>query len=181
MLALLAVGPSLWATSHAAFAAWTANPTSGWSTGTVTIADDDSSTAMFSLVGLLPGGSGQKCLVVTYGGTVSATVQLYATGYGTTNAAGAYLNLTIEEGSGSSFPGSGPGACPGFTPSATLYAGTLDGFAATSSSFATGVGSFAPTAAGQARVFRFSYTLDHSVPDAVQAGVTGTGFTWEAR
>lgn len=135
---------------------------------------------MFSVAGLLPGGGGQKCLVVTYGGSVSATVKVYATGYATTNAAGAYLNLTIEEGSGSSFAGSGPSSCSGFTPSATLYAGTLDGFAATSSSFASGVGSFTPTGAGQTRVFRFSYTLDHAAPDAVQAGVTGTGFSWEA-
>jgi len=154
-------------------------PANGWSTGTVSLSDDDSS-ALFSVSTLLPGDSGVKCIVVTYGGDLPAAVKLYAASYTTTRALGAYLNFTVDEGDGSSFSGSGPSSCPGFAISATLYNGTVDDFATTRTGYGSGVGSFAPTLAGQTRAFRFTYTLDATAPDGTQSGTASVGFTWEA-
>lgn len=180
VLAVLASTPLLWGTAWAAFSAGTANPGNDWSAGTVTLSDDDSEAALFSASGLVPGASGVKCVEVTYEGSLPAAVKLYAAGYTPSNALGAYLNLTVEEGSGGSFAGSGPGSCPDFTASATLYSGTLDHFAATRTGHASGVGSFAPTGAGQARVFRFSYQLDRAAPESTRSGTAAVAFTWEA-
>lgn len=179
--ASLALLPFLSATTYAAFTATTVNATNEWSAGSVVLDDDDSNTSMFSATGLVPGSSGSKCIAVTYNGTLAATVKLYATGYSTTKALGPYLNLTIEEGTGSTFAGSGPTSCPGFTATATLYEGTLADFAATKTSHANGIGSFAPNGAGQTRVFRISYRVDYAAPEATQSGTAAAGFTWEAR
>jgi len=179
LLAVLALVPTLWGASQAVFTAAATNPSSDWTTGTVILSDDDAVGSMFSVTGLLPGDSGAKCIEVTYSGTLAATVKLFATGYTTTNALGPWLNLTIEEGSGSSFAGSGPSSCPGFTPSATIYDGTLADFAATRVSYGDGIGSFAPTGPAQSTVYRFSFSIDDAAPEATQAGTAGVTFTWE--
>jgi hypothetical protein len=177
---VLAVVSMMCGGSGAAFSKLSANPVNGWTTGTVSLTDDDSGAAVFSVANLMLGDKGVKCIVITYGGTLAAAVKLYATGYTSSRALGAYLELTVEEGSGSSFVGSGPASCPGFVASSTIYHGTVDDFATTSTSYGTGVGSFAPTGAAQTRVFRFSYTLEAVAPNGTQSGVVGLGFTWAA-
>jgi len=179
-MALLVAMSTLWGGAAAAFSALTSNPTNNWTTGVVSLSDDDLGGALFTAPNLLPGDSGVRCIVVTYGGSVPGAVKLYAAGYTTTLALGSSLDLTIEEGSGSTFAGSGPSSCTGFTASGTLYTGTVAGFAAASTGYGTGVGSFAPTGTGQTRVFRFSYTLSLLAPTSTQSGTAGVGFTWEA-
>jgi len=177
---ILVAGLLLWGGADAVFSRVTATPTNNWSSGTVSLSDDDLGAAVFAVSSLVPASTGVKCIVVSYGGSVTAAVKLYVTGYSSSRALGAYLNLTVEEGSGSTFAGSGPASCPGFTPTGTIYAGTVDHFATTSTAYASGVGAFAPTGAGQNRVFRFSYTLDATAPEGTQSGVASVGFTWEA-
>jgi hypothetical protein len=165
----------IWESSQAAFTAQTVNAGNTFSAGSVILTDDDASTAMFAVTGLKPGASGQKCIAVTYGGSLNAAVKLFvAPGDLAGTGLGGYLNLTVEEGTGGSF-----GSCAGFTPSGSDFTGTLAAFAGASTTSATGVGSFAPAGGSAAvRVYRFSYTL---ADDNAAQGLTATvKFTWEA-
>jgi hypothetical protein len=169
----------VWHASYAAFSASTDNPTSNWAAGTVALSDDDSNTALFSANNLRPGATGSRCIAVTSTGSLPATVKLYGTGAATTKALSSYLTLSVTQGSGAGAD------CANFTPlgsGASVYTGTVAGFAATATGFATGQGSWAPTGAGaETRVFQFSYTLAANTPDTAQGGTAALGFTWEAQ
>jgi hypothetical protein len=172
LVALIGTGALIWNSSNAAFSGTTSNATNSWSSGGVSLSDDDSSTAMFSATGLKPGSTGANCITVTYTGNLAASVKLYATGY--TGTLGTYLNLTVEQGTGGSF-----GSCTGFSAGSTLYTGTLSGFAGAKVDFASGVGSFAPSTNGATAVYRFTYTLQDT--NSAQGLSSTCGFTWEAQ
>jgi hypothetical protein len=172
----------VWHASYSAFSATTSNPTSNWAAGTVALSDDDSNTAMFTLASagnLKPGSTGTKCIAVTSTGSLASAVKLYGTSYSTTNGLGTNLSITVDEGTGGSFAG----GCGGFTASgAPIYTGTLANFGTTKTSYATGVGTWAPTGtASETKVYRISYTLSASAPDTVQGGTAAVGFTWETQ
>jgi hypothetical protein len=130
---------------------------------------------MFNATGLVPGSTGSKCIVVTFTGNVASSVKLYtqAASYGGT--LGPYLDMTMEQGSGGSFAG----GCGAFTPTGTIYSGTLANFAASNTDFSTGIGTFTPNANGQTRVYRFTYSLADN--NNAQNKTASIGFTWEAR
>lgn len=179
---LVASAAIIWHASFAAFTATTDNPNNQWSSGTVTLTDNDSGTAMFSASNLKPGSTGSSCITVSYNGSLAAAVKLYIAPGGLTHSAGSspylsdYLTITVEEGSGS--PGFGD--CTGFTASATIISGQhLTQIASTNTNFSNGAGTWAPSGAAT-KVYRFTYTLDASAPNTV-AGQTETAtFTWEA-
>ncbi len=178
--ALLASALIIAPASYAAFTSTTANPASNWTAGTVNLADDDSSQALFTATGLKPGSTGTKCIVVTSSGNLASTVKLYGTGAATTNALSSSINLTITQGTGGSF-----GSCTGFTPlgsGSSVFSGTLAGFASAATGFASGLGTWAPTGSGtETRTFQFTYTLDAAAPNSTQAGTASIAFTWEAQ
>ncbi|GAA0798353.1 S26 family signal peptidase [Spirilliplanes yamanashiensis] len=178
LCAVLAAGAQ---TSSAAFVASSANPVSNWAAGTITISDDDgggtptTGTALFSVTGLTSAAPpASRCITVTYTGNAPAPVRLYTTAL-TGTGLGPYLNLTVETGTGGGFA-----SCTGFTPSATLYNGTLGGYASAYPSYASGLSaSWTPATNGAARVFRITYSLS-SDPAAV--GLTaGAALVWEAQ
>jgi hypothetical protein len=177
---LVVSGGLVWQASYSAFSATSTNPTSNWSSGTVALSDDDANTALFTASNLKPGATGTKCIAVTSTGSLPSTVKLYGTGAATTNALSTYINLTITQGTGGAF-----GSCTGFTPLGTgssVFSGTLAGFASSSTGFANGLGTWAPTGSGsETRVFQLVYTLDPAVPNSSQAGTAALGFTWEAQ
>lgn len=181
-LGLLGSGALVWQASYAAFTAQTVNPANSWTTGSVALSDDDGGAAMFSQSAVKPGSSGQKCITVTYNGSITSGVRLFiATGglTGSTPLASA-LTLVVEEGSGSSF-GASPD-CTGFTATGgPLYSGTLNGFATTRTQYSNGVSAWAPTGAAQTRTFRFAWTLPTSADNTVQNLSTTATFTWEAQ
>lgn len=164
--------------TRAAFSASTANPVDQWAAGTVVLGDDDSGSALFSASGLLPGDTGSKCIKVSYSGSLAATVKLY--GGSLTGSLGPYIDLVVQEATVIGNNGTFAGGCTGFA-GTQIYSGTLSGFTAAASSYATGVGSFAPTGTGQYRVYRFDYTLNASAPSAQQGASAGATFTWESR
>ncbi len=84
----------------------------------------------------------------------------------TTGALASDVNLTVEKGSGG-----GNGSCTGFTPSATVYTGTLTGLP---SSFATGLDDTNNPPA--ATVYRISGTI---TPTSTKRSTTT--FTWHAQ
>ncbi len=171
LLALSAVGTS----TFAAFRATTPNAGNRITSGTVSLSDDDSGTAMFSPTGLQRGASGSKCIVVTYNGSLAASVKLYVTS--SSGALAPYLDLKIEQGTGGSFSG----GCGAFTPATTIYTGTLSAFATAATDHASGVGTFAPTGSGQSRTYRITYTLNAATPSSAQGTSASADFRWEAR
>jgi hypothetical protein len=177
--ALVISGAIVGHASYSAYSATTSNPTNNWTSGTVNLTDDDSSTAMFTASGLKPGSTGSKCIAVTSSGDLASAVKLYGTNYATTKALASSINLKVEQGTGATF-----GSCTGFTAlstGGTVFNDTLAAFSA-KSDYATGVGDWAPTgSASETRVFKFTYTLSGSAPDSTQGGTAAVGFTWEAQ
>ena len=170
-LALVASSALVWHASDAAFKADTSNGTNNWAAGTVVLSDDDTGTALFNASNLKPGDTGAKCITVTYQGSVSALVKLYGTANGDLAQ---YLDLTVEEGTGGS-----SSTCSGFSAASTVYTGTLNGFASTHQSFATGAGNWSVPTPPASRTFRFSYSLADA--NAAQGRSASATFTWEAQ
>lgn len=165
----------------AAFSATTTNAGNSMAAGTVDIADDDAGAAMYTVSGQKPGDTVTRCIKVTYTGTLDSDVKLYTpSAIGTI---GPYVDLTVTPGTqaSSSFP-----SCTGFTPDAggDLYSGTLAGFAAAHSSYASGLADYPGAGTrwttSDAVVYRFTLTLQDDNAAAGQG--TGThSFAWEAR
>lgn len=164
--------------TRAAFTGATGDPGSHWASGTVVIGDDDAGSALFTASGLLPGDTGERCIKVTYTGTLPATVKLYATGLG--GSLGGNVDLVVQQATAGGNTGSYGAGCAGFS-GTQLYAGTLAGFASTATGHASGVGTFAPTGPNQYLVYRFVYTLDAATPSAMQGQSATVTFTWESR
>ena len=161
-----------------AFSSTTQNDGNSFSTGTVTISDNDAGAAMYNVSNKKPNDTVTSCIQLTYTGSLAADVHLYTTS--SIGALGQYLNLTIDKGTGMGpFP-----SCTGFTSQATVYSGTLQSFANTKSNFATGVAAFpgAQTQWNQNDTLVYRFTL--SVQDNNNAGGLTTGshsFIWEAQ
>jgi len=172
LIALLVV-----TSSRAAFVAQNDNTGNSVSSASILLADNDSTTAMFNNVtGMMPGTPVDRCIDVTYTGTVDPTaVMLYASGAPTLDLA-PYLDLTIEIGADTP---AGFRDCTGFSPTATLYTGTLAAFASAKNSYATGLSTWDPSATGEVRTFRFRLAVQD---DALAANKSTTfGFSWETR
>jgi len=174
---LIGSGAFVWQGTNAAFTSTTSNGANNWTAGAVTIGDDDSNTALFNASGLVPGSNGSKCIKVTYTGNVTAAVKLYVASSAGTLAP--YVDLVVEEGSGGGNTGDFT-SCGSFS-GTTIYTGTLANMASTRTNFGNGVGSFAPTAANQFKVYKFSYTLNASTPDAMQNATCSATFQWESQ
>ena len=140
----------------------------------VELSDSDEGTAMFGGgTPLSPGASSDRCIEVTYTGADEemSPVRLYAAA--TSGELAPYLDLTVDIGHAEDGTF---GNCADFTASDTLFQGTLAGFAATHSSYATGRTTWRPSAAEETRAFRFRVAVQ-DVPAA--AGLSASfGFTW---
>ena len=166
----------------AAFSASTSNAGNSIAAGTVVIADNDAGAAFYNVTNQKPGDTQQKCIKVTYTGSLDADVKIYTPD--TIGAIGPYVNLTIEAGTQASptFP-----SCTGFTPDAggPLFSGTLAGFAAANNSYANGILDRPGTVAtkwvnNDSVVYRITATLADN--DLAQGTSSGThSFKWEAR
>ena len=158
----------------------------GQTPGSVVIDDDDAGAAMFAMPNMAPGASEERCIMVSYTGTLPATVRLYGTTPGTGPGLAPYLELTVTRGTGGSF-----GTCAGFTPDpvdhvgagpGVIFDGTLDGWPDT-----YGTGLVDPSAApeqwttGESHTYRFEVGLSPALADEAQGLTAGQTFVWEAR
>lgn len=166
--------------SYSAYSATTTNPTSNWSSGTVALDDDDANAAAFNVTGLKPGMTGTTCIAVTSTGSLASTVRLYATNMSGSTDLANYMRVTVTQGTGGSF-----GSCAGFTPlpsGSNLYTGTFVGFGSSYTSYASGIGDWAPTGTGsETRTYRVTYSLDSAAPNSTQGGSAAGSFVWEAQ
>jgi hypothetical protein len=175
---VLGSGAMVWSASNAAFSGTTINPSNSWAAGAVTLTDDDAGVAMYSsLTGLTPAsGSLVRCILVTYTGTVTAPVKLYAGALGGTGLA-PYLNIQIEKGTGTTFGST----CTGFTGGTVIYTtNTLSTFASAKTDYTSGVATgWSPTGSGQTQAFRFTMSVaDNNLANGLNCTLP---FTWEAQ
>jgi hypothetical protein len=174
--ALLMVSLLVVRASSAAFSAQTDNPSNSWATGAVALSDDDgggAGSAMFDVTGMIPGDTITKCIAVTYAGSADPSpVKLFSTV--TDNGLADHLDVTVREGDGGGY-----GSCAGFSATATIAtAVTLTTFAGYSD-YASGIGTWDPTATGQTKTYEFTVTLGADTPDTAQGADAQAGFTWE--
>ncbi len=166
--------------SQSAFTATTQNSANAFAAGTVTLADDDSATAMFTVTNMKPGDTSVDCIAVTYQGTIAdpAGVKLYSGGYTDSGNFADYLKVTVEEGTGGAF-----GSCGGFSAENTIVNSVvLSTFDTTYTNYATGAGLWDPSGTPESKTYRFTIELDNGTPDAEQGeSVSALAFTWEVQ
>lgn len=180
-------------------AAWTANAVNSGNaltTGTVTVAST-AGTNLFTVTGARPdaaattlsppgvGGitttvsTGSTCVKVTYGGSLPATVRLYATlsNTGADGGLGGHLLFAIDTGTVSSGTG-----CTNFTSTGYLYgaAGNLY-LNGVPGSYAGGLGGWTNAVQNDTRWYRFSWLLPANAASAAQAEQVQATFVWEAQ
>jgi hypothetical protein len=172
LIALLVV-----TSSRAAFVAQNDNSTNQVTSAAIALTDTDAGTAMFNgVTNLMPGAPVERCIDVTYTGTVDPTAVLLYANAAPTGTLTPYLNLTVQMGTDNT-----PvfGDCTGFTSGATVYSGTLSNFATTHAGHATGATTWNPIGSPETRTFRFEISVQDNT---AAAGKTSTfGFSWETR
>lgn len=179
------VGAVAGSATYSAFTSTTANGGNVFSSGTVNLTDNDGgSSSLLALANAKPGDADTGCIQVSYDGTLSATVRLYASVSG---SLADYLTVTVTRGTDSS-----PSfdSCANFTADGTnyigqgngvIYSGTLSAFPAT---YAAGLvdptsGSPESWTNPESHSYRFQISLNDT--NAAQ-GLNGSAtFTWEAR
>lgn len=181
-LAVLLAGGMVWQSSNAAFTATTRNSGNAWSTGSVALTDDDQGRAGFTVTNLVPGQTGEKCIVVTSGATVPGEVRSFVENLsGSAQGLEDRITLRVERGTGGSFDD-----CSGFTPEpGALPAQSLRTLSQVNSDYATGgvpwdtVGT-----AGESATYRGTWVFDtagltQQQIDALQGARVSIDLVWE--
>jgi hypothetical protein len=179
VLALAVVAAATGTATFAAFVSLTSNAGNSFESGTVSISDNDAAAALLSIASGKPGNSDTGCIRVTYGGSLDASVRLYASVSG---ALAPYMTLTVTRGTDAapSFD-----SCKSFTAdvinyigagAGVIYSGTLSGFPAAYDGGIVDPETWATSAA-------HSYKFVVSVNDDTNAqGLSSSvDFHWEAR
>ena len=169
--------------SFAAFTATTGNTNNTFAAGSVTISDNDASGSMLSFSNGKPGTSDTSCITVSFTGSLSSVVRLYAV---PTGSLPQYLDVTVTRGTTTT----GFDNCTGFTPDATDYIGSGLGvmysgsLASMPTTYGTGIvdpvsGSPETWTNGEDHAYRITVTVqDDNNAQTLSGGAT---FTWEAR
>jgi hypothetical protein len=182
--AILAAGALVWQSSTAAFTATTRNAGNSWSTGQVTLTDDDQGRAGFTVTNLVPGQTGQRCIVVTSGSNVPGEVRSYVENLsGSAQGLEDHILLRVERGTGGNFE-----SCDGFTPlPGALPARSLSELAEENYDYATGGAPWETTGTpGESMTYRGTWTFDTSTltqreVDALQGAQVSIDLVWELR
>jgi hypothetical protein len=166
--------------SYSAFSATTSNTGNAAATGTVSLTNSDGGTGkLYSVTGNAPGaGQTGKCLRVTYGGSLAATVKLYRSG---ALSNGADYALRVERGSGLTGPAADMN-CTGFTTAAELFNGDLVNLGTT---YAGGIDAKGSAwSSGNTVDYRFTITTKDDTTTNAHTTDHATGshdFVWEAQ
>jgi len=162
-----------------AFSATTSNRGNSFEAGSVAIGDNDGDSApLYAESNQKPGDPVQRCIEVSYTGTLDANVKLYTP---SAIAHGSAFHLKVERGTQTTgeFPG-----CGDFTPTSEAYDGPLGAFPKTYADGIDGKSAAAAWAEDEVVVYRFTVTVaDDPTPNA-HTSTRSTGaheFTWEAR
>lgn len=176
--------------SSAAFTGTTDNAGNAWTAGTVTLTDDDATSAMFSSTAQVPGDSETNCIEVTYTGNAALTkVDLYAAvtpgGALPADTLADDLDVTVKIGPASS-------ACnltdDGFVDDLTggvtmLPESTVvnnEALALFGTEAAPETMGWVPSGTDPMRPFLFTVTLGSDTDNDAQGDTAGATFTWRA-
>lgn len=181
-LSVLLAGGLVWQSSYAAFSARTESSGNSWSTGRVTLTDDDRGAAALTVENMVPGDSGEKCLVVTSNSNVPGEVRTYVEDLLKDRGLENHILISMEKGSGGSF-----NSCTGFTPdsAAAPITGTLAQLAAADSDWATGANGWTTSGTvGETKTYRAKWSFDttgltQAQVDALQGARVGLDVVWE--
>jgi hypothetical protein len=181
-VAILAAGTLVWQSSSAAFTSSSRNAGNSWSTGQVTLTDDDTGRAGFTVTNLLPGQSGQRCLVVKSNSTVPGEVRAYTQNVTASNPALAdRIKFQVEKGTGGSF-----NDCTGFVADpGALPAQSLTVLSTANKDWTTGGGSWTTAGnPGESHTYRGSWTFDttgmtQQQIDGLQNSQVSMDMVWE--
>jgi hypothetical protein len=176
---LIGSGTLVWQASSAAFTGQTENNGNSWTSGKVSLSDNDSGGALFTASGLVPNATDTRCIEVTYDGTVASVVRLY--GATPTGTLGQYLDFDVSIGDG-----------PDCTTRGTLSqvfgdanttadnsADTLANFASARTNWTNGVPGWNPSSGVTTRPYVFTYTLADT--NSAQNQSATLNFRWEAQ
>jgi hypothetical protein len=165
--------------TQAAISDATENPGNEFNAGAIDLEDNDSGTYMYQVDNVQPGDSIERCIRVSYTGTVDSTVKLFMTT--PLDGLAPYVDMTVDVGTqgAATFPN-----CTGFTSTSNIYTGTLDGFQATHANAAGGL-AYSPNGASpwtdtDSVVYRVTLTLQN-VARAPGDDFSGTHtYSWQA-
>jgi hypothetical protein len=180
-LAILIAGTMVWQGSQAAFTASTRNSGSAWSTGNVVLTDDDLGAAAFTVENIVPGQTGQKCIVVTSGSDVPGEVRAYTQNLISAKGLEDRVFFDLEQGTGGSFNN-----CAGFTPTANDIAELpISTLASVNRDFATGGAPWTTEGTpGETQSYRGTWRFDttgmsQDQINALQGARVGIDLVWE--
>jgi hypothetical protein len=166
-----------------AFSSTTSNTGNDFTAGSVSIGDNDGSTAMFNAVtGGKPGVTLDRCIRVTYTGNLDADVKLYLSS-GAAGSLSQYVDMVIQPVTFASAPAF-PSCAGAVNDGSALYTGTLANFRDTRNSYANGISDYPGAGTkwvnNDAVYYKVSYTVQDT--NLAQGLTTNThDFTWEAR
>jgi hypothetical protein len=180
--AILLAGLLVWQGSNAAFTATTRSSGNSWSTGQVTLTDDDLGAAAITIQHMLPMQTGSKCIVVTSTSDVAGQVRTYIANLSpSAQHIENYIQLQVQVGTGGTFT-----SCTGFVPEAGgPAASSVAAFATASSSYATGVNPWTTAGTvGEKKTYKLIWTFNTSSltqqqVDALQGGTISADVVWE--
>ncbi|WP_458779786.1 hypothetical protein [Arthrobacter sp. D3-16] len=180
-LAVLVAGGMVWQGSQAAFTASTRNAGNSWSTGNVVLTDDDQGAAAFTVENIVPGQTGQKCIVVASQSNVPGEVRAYTQNLITARGMEDRIFFDLEQGTGGSF-----NDCTGFTPTANQVPELpLSTLASVNRDFATGGAPWQTTGTpGETQSYRGTWRFDttgmsQDAINALQGARVGIDLVWE--
>jgi hypothetical protein len=201
---MLITGGMVYNASYAAFSATTTNPGNSWSTGTVAITNDQNAAAVFTVntakpdttlttlttpptgayTATHPTSGGSACIKVTYTGTTTADIKLYATltNTGADGGLGQFLLFTIDTGTNTA-PTTDP-TCATYT-STTYLHGTATNTNTTlntiPTTYNTGLTGTTGATNNTSKWYRLSWLLPANVTNTAQNEQVQATFTWEAQ
>ena len=164
----------------AAFSSTTSNPGNTFAAGTVTLTDNDGSVSLFSDATKAKPGDTDRCIKVTYGGSLDATVKMYVDAI---SADGDKVSVTIHK---STVAGQATNAaCAGFVADgAAIYSDTLAQFGTDHSNWSNGLAANPGAATKWVQNDALSYRIRLTVPDDNNSqGASNSAFelSWEAQ
>jgi hypothetical protein len=180
ILGVVVSGALVWQASYAAFTGQTSTD-NHVGAGTVVISNERAGQSLLTVPALAPGQSAAECVLVTYAGTATAAVRLYAGTYTDAGNLGSALTIAVD----SADTGAYGNNCATFAGNVTtiLPAEPVDTFAARTG-FSAGVpvaSPWQPTAGARTRAYRITVTLPGSATNALQGTSLDIALVWEAQ
>ncbi|MGF9660799.1 hypothetical protein AAIH25_02885 [Arthrobacter crystallopoietes] len=180
-VAVLAAGAMVWQASNAAFTATTQNSGNSWSTGSVYLTDDDNGVAAFTADNIVPGQTGERCIVVTSNSNVPGAVRPYTEHLVPSRGLEDRIHIDLVMGTGGSF-----NDCAGFQETANeIPEMTLAELAAANTDFESG-GAAWETAGnpGENRTYKATWRFDttgmtQEQINALQGSQVSIDLIWE--